>query len=353
MALWTGSSKRPELRSRNVEIGDISLPAPTEAAIFAVVIMRIAVVIPCYNVEHHVEVAVRSIMEQTYPHLDVFAIDDGSTDGTKEKLVALERTYAGRFRWTSGPRRGACAARNLGLANTTGEYVQFLDADDAVLTDKLHRQVDLIRANGAPDLVVADFLNVYEDGREEKVIGAEGSPWMALVRTQLGTTSSNLFKRVALEAVDGWKEDQASSQDYELMFRMLKSGARVGWDPHVSSLVLKRSHGSISRTGLRDNWIRFIRLRRAMRDHMRLTDPAAFAAEIAATDQVIFMAIRVLTRHDAGAGYRAFKQDLPVGFIPDATSATTPLYSACYDLIGFRATDRLARFFGWLRDRGK
>ncbi|MCB0768473.1 MAG: glycosyltransferase family 2 protein [Flavobacteriales bacterium] len=314
--------------------------------------MRIAVVIPCFNVEHHVDVAVRSIMDQTYSELDVFAIDDGSTDGTKARLEDLERTYAGRFRWTSGPRRGACAARNLGLANTTGDYVQFLDADDAVLTDKLHRQVDLVRATGMPDLVVADFLNVYEDGREEKVIAKEGSPWMALVRTQLGTTSSNLFKRTALEAVNGWKEDQASSQDYELMFRMLKNGARVAWDPFVSSLVLKRSHGSISRTGLRDNWIRFIHLRRAMRDHMQRTDRNGYAAEIAAADQVIFMAIRVLARHDPKSGHQAFKENLPAGFVPDATSATTPLYSGCYRLIGFRATDLLARSFSLMRDRG-
>ncbi|TXI79033.1 MAG: glycosyltransferase [Flavobacteriales bacterium] len=60
--------------------------------------MRVSVVIPCHNVEQHVEVAVRSVMDQTYRDLDVFAVDDGSTDGTHAKLVELERTYTGRFR---------------------------------------------------------------------------------------------------------------------------------------------------------------------------------------------------------------------------------------------------------------
>ncbi|HOY28507.1 MAG TPA: glycosyltransferase family A protein [Flavobacteriales bacterium] len=313
--------------------------------------MRVAVVIPCYNVEHHVEVAVRSVMEQTYEDLDVFAIDDGSSDGTKARLHELERRYPGRFRWTSGPRRGACAARNQGLAKTTGDYVQFLDADDAVLTDKLHRQIDLARAQGSPDIVVSDFLNVYEDGREEKITGSGGSAWMALVRTQLGTTSANLFKRSALEAVQGWKEDQVSSQDYELMFRMLKNGATISWDPHVSSLVLKRSHGSISRTGQRDNWIRFIELRRAIREHLRTLDPITYQAEIAAADQVLFMAIRVLAKHDPTAARAEFKKTLSMNFVPDAASATTPLYSACYRLIGFTATDFLARSFSWLKEK--
>lgn len=315
--------------------------------------MRIAVVIPCFNVEHHLEVALRSIMDQTYPDLDVFAIDDGSTDGTKAKLEELALKYPGTFRWISGPRRGACAARNEGLARTTGEYVQFLDADDAILTDKLHRQVDLARAQGYPDLVVGDFLNVFENGKEEKVTGLGSDPWMALVRTQLGTTSANLFKREALEAVNGWKVEQISSQDYELMFRMLAHGASVTWDPHVSSLVLKRMHGSISRTGQRDNWIRYIELRRTIRTHMNELDPVGHAKVIAATDQFLFMAIRVLAKHDRAAAFAEFKRTVDPRFIPERMSATTPLYSACYRLIGFRGTEWLATVFGWFKDRDR
>lgn len=313
--------------------------------------MQVAVIIPCYNVERHVEAAVRSVMEQTYPFLDVLAIDDGSTDGTKAKLAQLERTYAGRFRWISGPRRGACAARNEGLAATSGEYVQFLDADDAVLTDKLHRQLDLARTQGMPDLVVGDFLNVWEDGREEKVTGLGERPWMALVRTQLGTTSANLFKRSALQAVNGWRVEQESSQDYELMFRMLANGASVSWDPHVSSLVLKRAHGSISRTDQRDNWIRYIGLRRSIREYLRRHDAAAHVNEIAAADQILFMAIRVLARHDRRTAMAEFKRTLPPAFVPDSSSATTALYSACYRVIGFRGTEWMARIFSWFKDR--
>lgn len=313
--------------------------------------MRIAVVIPCYNVEQHVEVALRSILDQTYPDLDVYAVDDGSTDGTRAKLAELERKYPGTFRWTSGPRRGACAARNEGLARTSGDYVQFLDADDAILTDKLHRQADIARTQGHPDLVVGDFLNVYEDGREEKIVGLGKDPWMALVRTQLGTTSANLFKREALNRVNGWREEQASSQDYELMFRILAAGSEVRWDPHVSSLVLKRMQGSISRTGQRDNWVRYIHLRRAIREHLRSVDPIQFRQEIAATDQFLFMAIRVLAKHDPTAAFMEFRRTMPPGFEPDRTSATTPLYSACFRVVGFRGTEWLSTAFGRFKYR--
>lgn len=313
--------------------------------------MTIAVVIPCFNVEHHVDVAVRSVMDQTYRDVDAVAIDDGSTDGTVAKLVELEKAYPGRFRWKAGPRRGACAARNQGLAMTTGEYVQFLDADDTILTDKLHRQMDLANGLGRPDLIVGDFRNVYEDGHEDTIVGAGERPWLALIRTQLGTTSANLFKRSALEAVGGWNEAQVSSQDYELMFRMLANKATVGWDPHVSSLVLKRMHGSISRTGQRDNWKRFIQLRKDIRDHLRALDPVAFAQEIHAADQHLFMAIRVLAKHDRNSALEAYHTTVERTFVPDRSSATNALYSWCYRVFGFRAAEGMARMLGWFKER--
>jgi|GEM_PF-370166 len=315
--------------------------------------MRVSVVIPCYNVERHVEQAVRSVMEQTYEDLDVVAIDDGSTDGTRNKLEQLANTYKTGFRWVAGQHNGACAARNQGLSMTTGEYVQFLDADDTVLTDKLHRQVDLAVANGKPDMVVGDFRNVYEDGTEETIRGMGKDPWIALITTQLGTTSANLFKRTALESVGGWNVDQASSQDYELMFRLLCNNATAVWDPHVSSLVLKRSVGSISRTGLRDNWMRYLNLRKAMRAYLQRTDAKKFQRAIAEADQSIFMAIRVLSRHDPKAAREEFARSVPANFIPDNTAAVTPSYIMFYKRFGFRAAQSSALVLGWFKRRPK
>ncbi|MEZ4739548.1 MAG: glycosyltransferase family A protein [Flavobacteriales bacterium] len=315
--------------------------------------MKVAVVIPCYNVEHHVHEAVRSVMEQTYEDIDVVAIDDGSTDSTREQLVRLSEKYPGKLRWESGPRKGACAARNRGMALTEGDYVQFLDADDMILTDKIHRQVDLANATGGPDLVVGDFLNVYEDSKEELIRGAGHGPWSALIRTQLGTTSANLFKRSAVLAAGGWNPKQASSQDYELMFRMLMNDATVAWDPHVSSLVLKRSSGSISRTDLSANWKRYIALRQEIRDYLRSTDPVKFAKEVEVGDQYVFMAIRVLSKHDREAALAEYDRCMDSSFVPEHSKATTSMYIAFYRMLGFRMAERSAMLMGWLKDRMK
>ncbi|MBK9759720.1 MAG: hypothetical protein IPO90_07055 [Flavobacteriales bacterium] len=100
-----------------------------------------------------------------------------------------------------------------------------------------------------------------------------GQPWMALIKTRMGTTSSNLWSRSALDVVGGWNEDLASSQDYDLMFRLLKNSGSIAWDAHIRTHVLKRASGSISQTGVQANWDRYIALRRAIMEYLRTLDP--------------------------------------------------------------------------------
>jgi glycosyltransferase involved in cell wall biosynthesis len=89
----------------------------------------VSVVIPCYNAERWVGRAIDSVLAQEGVTVEVIAIDDGSTDGSVEVL----RGYDDRIHWDTGPNRGACAARNRGLALARADYVMFLDADDYLL----------------------------------------------------------------------------------------------------------------------------------------------------------------------------------------------------------------------------
>ena len=213
--------------------------------------MKVAVVIPCHNVEPYVEAAVRSVLAGSHHDLDILAVDDGSTDGTRDVLSRLQEENPGCFRWTAQENKGACAARNAGVAATQGEYVQFLDADDALFPDKIGRQLSLASGH---DLVIGAYRNVFPDGRpDQDVLPITGDAWEALVRARLGTTSANLFRRDALLRAGGWDERLKSSQDYELMFRMMANGASVAFDPIVGCRILKRSMGSITRTDERGN----------------------------------------------------------------------------------------------------
>lgn len=302
--------------------------------------MSVSVVIPCFNVEKHVEQAVLSAFRQTYTGLTVVAVDDGSTDGTRAVLERLSAAHRGRMMVIGQSNLGAAAARNAGTSVALGEWLQYLDADDELWPDKIERQL-AIGASG--DVVIGSYVNRRTDGSADVAVQPLASDaWEALVRTRMGTTSANLFRRAAVLNAGGWDEDLRSSQDYELLFRLLKSDARVTWDMQVGSTILKRAEGSISRTDVRENWIRYLDLRCAIRDHLRTRDPLRHARVIGICDQYLFRGIRVLSKHDRQAAQDAFERMLPPRFVPERHMATSSLYILAFKLLGFPGAERLS-----------
>ncbi len=302
--------------------------------------MRVSVIVPCHNVEAHVERAVRSAWAQDHADVEVVAVDDGSTDGTLALLQRLASDRPGRVRVIQQSNRGACAARNEGLRACTGEWVQFLDADDQLMPDKVSGQVALA---ASADVVIGDYEQVMPDGQLVSVPALHGKPWMALIRTRMGTTSANLWRRSALEAAGGWNEQQASSQDYELLFRLLARGARVAWDHRIRTQVLKRTEGSISRTDVRANWERYIALRRTILEHLQRTDAEAFKAEIEALRQYIFMALRIVAAEDLPWALAEYRRSIGKGFRPEVSRAITERYAFLHNLLGFAGAERATR----------
>ena len=98
---------------------------------------RVSVVIPVFNAAHTIEQAIESVRAQTFSDHEIIAVDDGSTDGSIEIL----RRYDIAVKIVQQENRGPSAARNLGIANSTGEYVGFLDADDWWKPELLARMV--------------------------------------------------------------------------------------------------------------------------------------------------------------------------------------------------------------------
>src|SRR5205823_4417550 len=105
----------------------------------------VSVVIPCFNAGETIAVAVDSVLAQTDAHFDILVIDDGSTDGSLE----ITRRFEQQVRVLTGSNRGASAARNRGIADTTSEWLLFLDADDLLLPGTLINRLDAAAATGA------------------------------------------------------------------------------------------------------------------------------------------------------------------------------------------------------------
>ena len=86
----------------------------------------ISVVIPAYNARHTLPATLESLFAQTWPHLEIIVVDDGSTDGTAQMLAQ----YGARVRLLSQPNGGLARARATGVAAARGQWIALLDADD-------------------------------------------------------------------------------------------------------------------------------------------------------------------------------------------------------------------------------
>src|SRR5687768_4945424 len=96
----------------------------------------VSVVIPCYNSAAWIRDAIGSCLAQTYQPLDIVVVNDGSTDNS----VQIIEEYGQRVRLVSIANGGLSAARNFGMSVARGEYIQFLDADDYLLPEKIAHQ---------------------------------------------------------------------------------------------------------------------------------------------------------------------------------------------------------------------
>jgi glycosyltransferase involved in cell wall biosynthesis len=127
----------------------------------------VSVIVPAFNAARFVESAVRSILEQSWPRIELIAIDDGSDDGTAERLEDLARSPGGRERAMQvlrQPRAGAAAARNRGMGLAKGEYIALFDADDCYHLQLVERQVCALGAEPDCDLAFAAYRYVDENG---------------------------------------------------------------------------------------------------------------------------------------------------------------------------------------------
>ena len=125
---------------------------------------RFSVVMPLYNKATHVEAAVRSALAQTVAPFEVIVVDDGSTDGGRE-LVDKVRDPKIRLltRVTPGP--GGYAARNLGISESDGEWIAFLDADDIWLPDHLAVLATAIARAPQAGVAATRFDHVFDTSR--------------------------------------------------------------------------------------------------------------------------------------------------------------------------------------------
>lgn len=178
----------------------------------------VSVVLPTYDRGPVVGDAIESVLAQTYDRLELLVVDGGSTDGTR---AVVESIADPRLRYHRRPEpAGVSAARNLGVAETTGEFVAFVDSDDRWRPDKLERQVTALRRS--TDEYAVSYTGIEKaDGEPRTRRGTSGDVERAVRRMAVPTyTSTLLVRRRAFEACGGFDESLPCFEDWELCLRL-------------------------------------------------------------------------------------------------------------------------------------
>ena len=127
----------------------------------------VSVIVPIFKVESYLRTCVESITAQTYRELEIILVDDGSPDGCPALCEELAREDP-RIKVIHKENGGLSDARNAGLDIATGDYIGFVDSDDAVEPDMFEVLVGLLEEHEA-DISCCRYIRVWEDGREEPV----------------------------------------------------------------------------------------------------------------------------------------------------------------------------------------
>ena len=195
--------------------------------------LQVTIVIPVYNAERYLESTLRSALDQTYANVEILAVNDGSTDGSRTICEAHARHGV---RTIHQQNRGISGARNTGIRNASGDLIAFLDADDLWHPEKLERHVEHFQHN--PGLGASyshsEFIDEHgESMRIHQVPKTSGvTPLDLLCRTPIGNGSAGVFSRelfddigFEVETADGvethyFDETLAESQDVECWMRV-------------------------------------------------------------------------------------------------------------------------------------
>jgi glycosyltransferase involved in cell wall biosynthesis len=191
---------------------------------------RVSVVIPCLNGRRFVEEAIDSVLGQTFPHLELVVIDDGSTDGSEEVIRAhVERSGAAApVTVVAREHRGKGFTLNQGLDMARGEFFAALDADDVWEPDKLAGQVTAMERNG-PDVAgtFSDAVVIDAQGRVIDRLGRlypyrGGDIFMDLVFERFVPPSpTSLFRKRAIVRVGGY-DQRRIAEDFDLWIRLAR-----------------------------------------------------------------------------------------------------------------------------------
>lgn len=306
--------------------------------------MLLSILVPCYNTERWVAQAIESALAQTWPEKEVIVVDDGSTDCSLEVI----KSFGNRIRWETQANRGANATRSRLLELSRGEWLQYLDADDYLLPNKVARQMEFLALHPQMDVVFGpvtlEHWTERESRRELLPIPEPHDLWVLLARWYLPQTGSSLWRKQAILDVGGWKSDQPCCQEHELYLRLLMAGKRFAYSSDNGAVYRQWSEDTLCKRDILEVHRQRLEIEQQAEDFLRMQSDLT-PDRLRAINQARFEVARIAWSYDpdfAAEIVATIRHSQP-DFVPSGAAARLH-YRLLYRTLGFSAAEKLAEW---------
>ena len=302
----------------------------------------VSILIPCYNAERWIAPAIESALGQTWPLKEVIVVDDGSTD----KSLEVIKSFGDKIRWETGPNRGGNAARNRLLELAEGQWLQYLDADDYLVPEKVERQVQFLVELQDVEILFSPHTMEYHAGggtRLETIAVPDPCDlWVLLARWYLPGTGSGIWNTKTIRQVGGWDEKQPCCQEHELYLRLLMTGASFRYCPHGGYVYRHWSENTVHKRNKSESHRRRLDIERRAEDFLRQKNELT-PERLQAINQGRFETARMAWLYDQDFARQIVKNihHAQPGFVPNGQAAPVS-YKILYRTLGFQAAEQTA-----------
>ena len=216
---------------------------------------KVSILIPLYNSEKYIAETIDSCLDQTYENIEIIVVDDGSTDSG----LIIAKQYANKhanIKIGTQKNSGASAARNRAFELSTGEYIQYLDADDLLHPDKIRLQMEVLKNEDERTLIFGRWGTFYEN--IEKVVWKNllvnkkyDNPKQFLVDLWASGMTiviySWLMPRKLIEESGGWNEKLSTNDDGEFSARIVFTSNKILFIEESKGYYRKDNENSLSK----------------------------------------------------------------------------------------------------------
>lgn len=164
--------------------------------------LKVSVIVPVYNVEKYISKCLDSLLEQTYENIEIVLVNDGSQDNSKIIIDDYEKKDQ-RIKVIHKKNEGVSVARNVGIINSTGDYICFVDSDDYVMADYVEYLLNLMQDEQSEIALTTQMFGNFDleqtsNIKIQTVSGVEATIKILLYDIPIGVYSK-IFKREFLE----------------------------------------------------------------------------------------------------------------------------------------------------------